>query len=84
MGRYPFLSIGYLFFYVILRLVVVDMSGIDAKVLNQKDGTGSRTRTGTVSPPPDFESGASTNFAIPACERRFKGHENTLVAEENQ
>jgi hypothetical protein len=29
-------------------------------------GTESRTRTDTVSPPPDFESGASTNSAIPA------------------
>ncbi len=29
-------------------------------------GAGSRTRTDTVLPLPDFESGASTNFAIPA------------------
>jgi S-adenosylmethionine:tRNA ribosyltransferase-isomerase len=30
------------------------------------DGTGSRTRTGKVLPPSDFESDASTNFATPA------------------
>ena len=35
------------------------------KVLN---GTEGRTRTDTVSPPPDFESGASTNSATPATE----------------
>lgn len=29
-------------------------------------GAGSRTRTGTVFPPADFESAASTNFATPA------------------
>ncbi len=33
------------------------------KVLN---GTEGRSRTDTVSPPPDFESGASTNSATPA------------------
>lgn len=33
------------------------------KTLN---GTEGRTRTDTVSPPPDFESGASTNSATPA------------------
>jgi hypothetical protein len=31
-----------------------------------KIGTESRNRTDTVSPPPDFESGASTSSAIPA------------------
>ena len=30
------------------------------------NGTEGRTRTDTVSPPPDFESGASTNSATPA------------------
>ena len=35
--------------------------GLDCKV-----GTESRSRTDTVSPPPDFESGASTSSAIPA------------------
>lgn len=29
-------------------------------------GTEGRTRTGTVSPPPNFESGASTNSTTPA------------------
>ena len=29
-------------------------------------GTEGRTRTDTVLPPPDFESGASTSFATPA------------------
>ena len=29
-------------------------------------GTGGRTRTDTVLPPPDFESGASTSFATSA------------------
>ena len=31
-------------------------------------GAGRETRTLTVFPPPDFESGASANFAIPARE----------------
>jgi hypothetical protein len=31
-----------------------------------KIGTEGRTRTDTVSPPPDFESGASTSSATPA------------------
>lgn len=31
-----------------------------------KDGAEGRTRTDTVLPLPDFESGASTNFATPA------------------
>ena len=35
----------------------------DTKCLN---GTEGRSRTDTVSPPPDFESGASTNSATPA------------------
>ena len=35
----------------------------DTKVLN---GTEGRNRTDTVSPPPDFESGASTSSATPA------------------
>ncbi len=30
------------------------------------NGTEGRSRTDTVSPPPDFESGASTNSATPA------------------
>ena len=30
------------------------------------NGTEGRTRTDTVSPPPDFESGASTSSATPA------------------
>ena len=34
-----------------------------AKLIN---GTEGRSRTDTVSPPPDFESGASTNSATPA------------------
>jgi hypothetical protein len=38
------------------------------KVLN---GTEGRTRTDTVSPPPDFESGASTNSATPAHRRDY-------------
>ena len=33
-------------------------------------GAGRGTRTLTLSPAPDFESGASTNSAIPACEAR--------------
>ena len=36
--------------------------------------TGGRTRTDTVLPPPDFESGASTNFATPA---RWAGRQDT-------
>lgn len=35
-------------------------------VYREKAGAGGRTRTDTVSPLPDFESGASTNFATPA------------------
>ena len=34
-----------------------------------KIGTEGRTRTDTVLPPPDFESGASTSFATPAPKR---------------
>ena len=34
----------------------------------QSAGTEGRARTDTVSPPPDFESGASTNSATPAQE----------------
>ena len=30
-------------------------------------GAGDRGRTGTVSPPPDFESGTSANSITPAC-----------------
>lgn len=37
--------------------------GIIRKKLN---GAGGRTRTGTLLPEPDFESGASTNFTTPA------------------
>jgi hypothetical protein len=37
--------------------------GTFLKVFN---GTEGRSRTDTVSPPPDFESGASTNSATPA------------------
>ncbi len=33
---------------------------------SELNGTGGRTRTDTMSPPPDFESGASTSFATPA------------------
>jgi hypothetical protein len=36
------------------------------KKLWSESGAGSRTRTDTMLPLPDFESGASTNFAIPA------------------
>ncbi len=36
-------------------------------------GTEGRTRTGTVLPPPDFESGASTSFATPAKEATIIG-----------
>ena len=36
------------------------------KKTNCLSGTEGRTRTDTVSPPPDFESGASTNSATPA------------------
>ena len=35
-------------------------------VIQTLNGTEGRTRTDTVSPPPDFESGASTNSATPA------------------
>ncbi len=34
-------------------------------------GTEGGTRTHTVSPPPDFESGASTNSATPARETDY-------------
>ena len=35
-------------------------------------GTESRNRTGTESPQPDFESGASTSSAIPAKNGHYK------------
>ena len=35
------------------------------------NGAGGRTRTGTVLPPGDFESPASTNFATPAGDDRY-------------
>ena len=35
-------------------------------VMNIQTGAGGRTRTGTVSPPVDFESTTSTNFITPA------------------
>ena len=35
-------------------------------------GAEGRTRTDTVLPPPDFESGASTSFATPALEKRLR------------
>jgi hypothetical protein len=41
-------------------------------VLKCLNGTEGRSRTDTVSPPPDFESGASTNSATPA-------HENIIT-----
>ena len=40
--------------------------GVAWDCLKSRFGTESRNRTGTVSPPPDFESGASTSFAISA------------------
>ncbi len=39
-----------------------------------KVGAGSETRTRTLSPEPDFESGASTNSAIPALKRPSISH----------
>ncbi len=39
-------------------------------VLKFFNGTEGRSRTDTVSPPPDFESGASTNSATPAKQGR--------------
>ena len=38
----------------------------------EASGAGGGTRTLTVSPPPDFESGASTDSAIPANEPLYK------------
>ena len=35
------------------------------------NGTEGRTRTDTMSPPPDFESGASTSFATPAKNEKY-------------
>lgn len=35
------------------------------------DGARSRNRTGTELPPPDFESGASTNFTTRAFKRNY-------------
>src|SRR5229473_6912481 len=35
--------------------------------------TEGRSRTDTVSPPPDFESGASTSSATPACGGKYNG-----------
>ena len=37
-------------------------------VINRLNGTEGRIRTDTMSPSPDFESGASTNSATPAHE----------------
>ena len=37
----------------------------------RKNGAGGRTRTGTVLPPGDFESPASTSFATPAGNDRY-------------
>ena len=36
-------------------------------VMNIQTGAGGRTRTGTVSPPVDFESTTSANSITPAC-----------------
>ncbi len=47
-----------------------EVGGPDYNTREQKEKemkvTESRSRTDTVSPPPDFESGASTSSAIPA------------------
>ena len=41
-------------------------------VLGVVTGAGSRNRTGTLLPARDFESRASTNFAIPAGEANWR------------
>lgn len=62
--RYPSVPPGqYLNQYDKYKRVL--LTGLDESE-SKKCGTESRSRTDTVSPPPDFESGASTSSAIPA------------------
>ena len=57
-----------------IQRTACDGTGEDEKNSNplQVTGAGGRNRTGTVSPPADFESAASTNFATPAGEEKLK------------
>ena len=47
------------------------------------NGTRGRTRTGTVFPPVDFESTASTNFATRARGRRISKQTNTAEPQQS-
>lgn len=51
---------------VALMIIVGAVIAIAAEIKIRKIGTGSGARTHTMSPSPDFESGASTSSAIPA------------------
>jgi hypothetical protein len=55
--------------------------GENGCALRFKGGARSRTRTGTVFPPRDFKSLASTNFAIRAWMNFFKNTLQTTIAE---
>lgn|GEM_PF-1905239 len=52
---------------IIALMIIIGASiAIEAEIKIKKIGTGSGARTHTMSPSPDFESGASTSSAIPA------------------
>jgi hypothetical protein len=73
-----------------IQRTACDGTGEDEKNSNplQVTGAGGRNRTGTVSPPADFESAASTNFATPAgavkCEVAIMAQAGLLSARKMQ
>src|SRR2546423_7719557 len=72
---------GHAFWTAARELFYVGRPRLPRQVAKIAIGAPGRTRTSTMLPPPDFESGASTNSATGACARTIAGRDggSTIV-----